>query len=95
MTEAKVRPVKIRRGLYRLDGVTHTKPRYRGAEVCGGQVFAHCYDPFVEAVEIVPGSWECFCETCKDCDPNGWRTLAECVREAPAFWSGLEAADGS
>lgn len=95
-----VKAVKVRRGLYRLEGVTHTEPRYPGASVCGGQVFAQRHpdesrDDGVEVDMVLPSSWECFCEKCLDCDPNGWATLAECVLEAPAFWcatSGVPAA---
>lgn len=67
---------KIRRGLYKLEGVTHTT--HYGVS-CGGQVFA----------ESLSGGWECYCEKCKACDPNGWPTLADCVREAPGYWCRL------
>jgi hypothetical protein len=71
-----------------LRGVTHTHPRFLGAPPCGGQVFAEFFagESKVDYDEPSPPSWECYCEKCLDCDPNGWDTLRECVREAPAYW---------
>jgi hypothetical protein len=86
-----VKAVKVRRGLYELRGVICSVPRYRGAAPCGGQVFAEWLGPQRDGGETIPASWECFCEKCKDCDPNGWGTLAECVREAPGFWMKVRA----
>ena len=94
-TSVRVQPIKVRRGLYKLLGVTHTNPRRRTGDVCGGQVFAERFGPYGvaerfgpygEEGEVIPGSWECYCERCQDCDPNGWATLKECVCEAPDFW---------
>jgi hypothetical protein len=48
---------------------------------CGGTV----------AIEKVAASaefqWEAFCLRCKDCDPNGYSTLAAAAAETPGFWS--------
>jgi hypothetical protein len=78
----RVKAVKVYRGLYELRGVTHTRPRNLGGPVCGGRVFA-------ERFSTAPPEWrwECFCEACKKCDPDGWPTLRDCLREAPAFWT--------
>jgi hypothetical protein len=91
-----VTAVKVRKGLYELRGVTHTEPRRPGEAPCGGQVFAEWFKgPWDSETDYytgkerrfkLPDSWECYCEKCQDCDPNGWPTLADCVREAPAFW---------
>ena len=85
--------IKVRRGLYELCGVTHAGRDYPGADICGGQVFAERFRAYREEDEIIPGdgevipaSWECFCKKCGDCDPNGWDTLKDCVREAPEYW---------
>jgi len=73
---AKPKTRKIRTGLYMLVGVLH-------APLCGGQIFAEGGMSTERAFR-----WECYCKQCQACDPNGWRTLAECVKEAPAFWMG-------
>jgi len=87
-----VQAFKVRRGLYELRGVTHTKPRYRGAPPCGGQVFAQFCPEEMDKDEVLPASWECFCEKCQDCDPDGWNTLKECLVEAPKSWCAAVAA---
>jgi hypothetical protein len=89
---SRVKAVRVRCGLYELSGVTHTAPRYPGAPACGGRVFAERFpgewDEEGGKPVRLPPSWECFCERCLDCDPGGWDTLAECVREALSFWAG-------
>ena len=84
----RVQAVKVRRGLYELRGVTHTRPRprYPGAPVCGGKIFAERFGLYRDDGEVISGSWECYCERCLDCDFNGWDTLRECIQEAPEFW---------
>lgn len=79
---------KVRRGVYRLSGVT--------CGDCGGQVFAEWFPPNhdteirdgKEVPYTIPASWECYCDECQQCDPNGWPTLRDCRREAPAYWMG-------
>lgn len=92
--KAEVKVVRIRKGKVRLDGVTHTAPDYPGKVPCGGQIYA-------ERVALGrrllgPRSpdddrefrWECYCDECQECDPNGWPTLNDCKAEAPGFWMG-------
>lgn len=79
----RVQAVKVRRGLYELRGVTHTQPAYPGQPACGGQVYAQRFRGVPD-----PWGWECFCRECLDCDPNGWPTLRDCLREAPRYWEG-------
>lgn len=81
-----VKAVKVRKGLYELRGVTDTSWHRAGESVCGGQIFAEWFHGEWDGDEKLPPSWECYCERCKECDPNGWATLRECVREAPAYW---------
>jgi hypothetical protein len=80
--------VKVRRGLYELRGIAHTRPSYPGAAACGGRVYAEWFPGERDDGGPIPPSWECYCEKCLECDPNGWATLAECRREAPGYWPG-------
>jgi len=82
----EVKAIKVAPKVYKLRGITHTCPRYCGAAVCGGQVFAERFPGEEDDDGPIPPSWECYCETCGDCDPNGWATLRECLAEAPEFW---------
>lgn len=88
-TDTKPTPVKVRRGLYELRGVTHATAIYRrpNAPVCGGQVFAEWFGPTADGDEVLPASWECYCDRCQECDPNGWPTLLDCVLKAPEYWT--------
>lgn len=95
MSQVKAKAVKVRRKLYRLDGVVHGE---RGnGNPCGGQVFAEWFPGEWDSEMVddkerrykLPASWECYCEKCLGCDPNGWDTLEDCVREAPAYWADL------
>lgn len=79
---------KVRSGLYRLTGVTHSQPRSWDEHVCGGQIFA-AGNASVER----QFRWECFCEKCKDSDSNGWATLRECIERTPEYW--IETTDAS
>lgn len=75
-----VKADKIRAGLYRLEGLRCH---------CGGELrIERCKE---DGTEIGRGQWrwETFCVSCKDCDPDGWPTLAESVLEAPGFWQEL------
>lgn len=91
-TPIRVRLVRLSPGHYRLDGVTHT----HGG--CDGQVYAERFGPSWDS-EVWPdgraervrleASWECYCETCGECDVNGWPTLKDCKREAQAYWMNL------
>lgn len=81
-----VKAVRVCRGKHRLDGVTHTHPQFPGVAACGGQVFAEWFPPTWDGDEKLPGSWECYCATCQNCDCNGYDTLRECLAEAPEFW---------
>jgi len=87
MAKCLVTPVRIRRGLYRLDGVTHGA-RYPGGPVCGGRIFAESIDangrPFSSERYY---RWECYCETCLECDANGHATLKLCATVAGQYWS--------
>lgn len=74
-------PTRIRRGLYDL-GLTHAGSDYPGAPACGGRVLARRHDD-----DHADFRWECYCEACGSCDPNGWPTLRDCVREAPGYWA--------
>lgn len=86
-----VRAIKVRRGLYRLDGVTCTSARCQpGLPPCGGQVYAEWFEGEWDGDDKLPPSWECYCEKCLDCDPNGYDTLRECKKEAPGFWMDVE-----
>lgn len=71
---ARVKAVPIRRGLYRLLGCRCH---------CGGEIR-------VERTGRGAFAWEPFCAACKDCDPNGYATLRETVRETPKFWNSGE-----
>lgn len=71
--QPKVVAVKIRRGLYRLDGLTHDR--------CKGQIFAEKNGTERQWM------WECYCEKCEECDVNGHPTLTECVSESPRYWT--------
>lgn len=94
MIAIEVKPVKVRRGLYELRGVTHTAPDHRGGEICGGQVFAEWFKgpwdaDFKNGKETpykIADSWECYCEKCGLCDSDGWPTLKDCVKVSPEFW---------
>lgn len=77
---------KVCRGKYELVGITHTVPSYVGDQVCHGQVFAEWFPDSKVDEDSQDASWECYCERCGWCDPNGWPTLRDCVREASAFW---------
>ncbi len=79
---------RIRPGLYRLVGIVCGGDRVYGP--CGGELHAERMgdnrrqnngggvDPEFR--------WETFCAKCKTCDPNGWSTLADCVREAAEYF---------
>jgi hypothetical protein len=69
----KPKPVKIRAGLYSIRGVWHR---------CGGELRAESCGR--------PGEfrWELWCKACRACDPDGYRTLRECVANAPGFARG-------
>jgi hypothetical protein len=80
--------VKIHRGLYRLVGVAHTKPKPCG-DVCGGEIFAE------SGLSDRPNfKWEVFCAKCLDCDSGGYATLAECVMVSPEQWMALGTTTG-
>lgn len=70
--------VRIRPGLYRIVGV---------ACRCGGELR-------VERCGRTPEfRWETFCVKCKKCDPDGYSTLADCVREATAAFNAQPAGE--
>ena len=73
---AAVAAIRIRPGLYRIEGVTD-----QGKTSCGGQVYAEKVESHNREF-----AWECYCERCLDCDPNGWPSLRACVAEAAGFW---------
>lgn len=56
---------------------------------CGGRILIDDLWPHSQ------GEWrfESFCETCKECDPNGWRTLSEATIESRTYFgAAVEAA---
>jgi hypothetical protein len=71
---------KLRAGLYRLDGVTCK---------CGGELRAERVGSHAHEF-----AWETFCVKCLTCDPNGWRTLRDCIRLSPGHFSQKHAAKG-
>lgn len=77
----------VRRGLHRIVGIVCGGDKIYGP--CGGTLYvervaAHkrCFGPGDNS----NFKWETYCDKCKTCDCNGWATLAECVREAPAYF---------
>jgi hypothetical protein len=87
-TTPTVRSVRISAGRHLLVGVTH--------DGCGGEIHAcRCdrdEDHKDDDGDVIPMSWECVCQSCWACDPNGHSSLRECKIEAPGYW-GPEAED--
>ncbi len=55
---------------------------------CGGvlQVQDH-RTPGERATAQPEGRYECFCQGCKDCDPNGHSSQAKVIAESPAYFN--------
>ena len=79
--------IKLHPGFYELRGVTHRRPKYPGSPACGGKILAQRFPGEEDDDGRIPPSWECFCEECGECDPNGWPTLRECVENTPDYWT--------
>lgn len=87
-----VKAERVGKWTFRLAGVTHTRPPYPGALRCGGQVFAERLpedgDPDGPREDYYEASWECYCETCLECDVGGYDSLRESTAAAPEYWTG-------
>lgn len=73
-------PKKIRAGLYEI------------AVECKGAEFSS-HKPvkiMIEKIQDGEWAWEAFCPACMACDPNGYASLREAVKETPGFWKDEE-----
>ena len=86
MTKAKPTVAKIRRGLYRIVGLTCGGDRVYGP--CGGELHTERCKADGEPISHDPEfRWETFCTECSTCDCNGWPTLADCLANAAEYFA--------
>lgn len=54
---------------------------------CGGLLMVqdHCNEGF-ERKTGKEFRYECFCDKCKTCDPNGWRSCRQVIDNSPQFF---------
>lgn len=81
------RLVRIGKHCLRIEGLRCGLQKPLQSEPCGGELLVQDWHPRGVRGEF---RYEIFCDTCKECDPNGWPRQDQLVMEAKRYFEAKE-----